>query len=65
MRILPGMPLLPLLAAFVAGVIVAHYSPGYLIYGAALLAALCFVHGWVDGARLPLPGFSLLLVVLQ
>lgn len=49
-RILPGMPLLPLLAAFVAGVIVAHYSPGYLIYGAALLAALCFC-AWLGGWR--------------
>lgn len=50
MRILPGMPLLPLLAAFVAGVIVAHHSSDYLIYGAALLAALCFF-AWQGGWR--------------
>lgn len=50
MRISSGMPLLPLLAAFVAGIAGMRYFQEFSVYWAAFLAALCVfarVRGWL------------------
>lgn len=52
-RIMSGMPLLPLLTAFIAGVIAVRYFPEAIIYGAAVMAVLCVFlwvrHSWLAG----------------
>jgi ComEC/Rec2-related protein len=45
-RILPSMPLLPLVAAIAVGELWAYYVSTFMLYGAAALAALCCFMAW-------------------